>query len=492
MLALNGLKEKLCGVVGTENVTDNLRVLEEYSMDYSFVEPRKPMLVVYPRKVDEVPRIVKLANENKLSITPVSSGPPRFRGDTVPCEGGIILDLSRLKRILKIDERNRIVMVEPGVTFGELVPELRQRGLRLAGPLLPRASKSVLTCFLEREPLMIPRYQWDYTDPILTLNVVLGTGDILRTGSASGPGPLEELAVDFVNPFGPGQADFFRFFMGAQGSMGIVTWATIKVELMPKLQRAYFVPSQNIEDLVEFAYSLMNYGFGGICHECFILNNFNLAVILSERFPEEFDDLRQNLPPWVLIFCLAGHRRADEILKIRECYLMELAKVHRLEPTCVFPGAPGKEERMVELLSSPWDKEPYWKLRYRGSCQDIFFLTTLDKVQSFIDIMCEMVLEHGYSIRDLGVYVQPLVKGTACHCEFSLFYNPAVSTEVNTVKALFLEASEALMNRGAYFSRPYGPWAGMVYSRYGEGTAVLREIKRIFDPNNVLNPGKIL
>ncbi|MEM2970767.1 MAG: FAD-binding protein, partial [Candidatus Bathyarchaeia archaeon] len=90
------VEKGLMKIVGHENVASDVKVLEEYSKDYSFAEPRKPMLVVYPKKADEVSSIVRWANENVIPITPVSSGPPRFRGDTVPSEGGIILDLSRL------------------------------------------------------------------------------------------------------------------------------------------------------------------------------------------------------------------------------------------------------------------------------------------------------------------------------------------------------------------------------------------------------------
>jgi FAD/FMN-containing dehydrogenase len=56
---------------------------------------------------------------------------------------------------------------------------------------------------------------------------------------------------------------------------------------------------------------------------------------------------------------------------------------------------------------------------------------------------------------------------------------------------LSAEAPEALMNHGAFFSRPYGAWADLVYRDYAEGVAALRELKRIFDPNNILNPGKL-
>jgi FAD/FMN-containing dehydrogenase len=54
-----------------------------------------------------------------------------------------------------------------------------------------------------------------------------------------------------------------------------------------------------------------------------------------------------------------------------------------------------------------------------------------------------------------------------------------------------MDASRTLMEKGAFFSRPYGPWADMAYARFTEGVAALRKLKNIFDPNNILNPGKL-
>ena len=98
---------------------------------------------------------------------------------------------------------------------------------------------------------------------------------------------------------------------------------------------------------------------------------------------------------------------------------------------------------------------------------------------------------HRYPIDDVGCYVQPMVQGRGCHCEFNLHCDKSSIEEVNEVQKLFMDASETLMNNGAFFSRPYGPWSGMVYRRDAAGVAALNSLKKIFDPNNILNPGKL-
>jgi FAD/FMN-containing dehydrogenase len=82
-------------------------------------------------------------------------------------------------------------------------------------------------------------------------------------------------------------------------------------------------------------------------------------------------------------------------------------------------------------------------------------------------------------------------RGRAVHCEFDLHCDPEDRNEVGMVKSLWLKASEALMNQGAFFDRPYGAWAEMVFRRSGNHTVKLKEIKREMDPRGILNPGKL-
>jgi hypothetical protein len=134
---------------------------------------------------------------------------------------------------------------------------------------------------------------------------------------------------------------------------------------------------------------------------------------------------------------------------------------------------------------------PYWKLAYKGACQDIFFMTTLDKIPEFVNTVFASANELRYPVSDIGIYIQPQHQGTSCHCEFNLPYNSGSKIEVDRIRELLETCSEALIKQGAYFSRPYGIWADMVYDRDARNKEMMRTIKGIFDPNNVLNPGKL-
>lgn len=488
-------KEELAKIVGAENVFDAPKTLEEYARDESFVRPIRPRYVVKPKggempdKIyEEVQEIVKWANDTGTPLIPVSSGGPHFRGDTVPGAGGaVVVDLSRMNRAIRVDRANRSAMIETGVTFAELIPALKKEGLKPYLPLVPRRSKSVMGSMLEREPITMPKHQWDIQDPLLCLEVIFGTGDMFRTGDASGPGTITEQwkAGRAQLRSMAGQLDLQRVIQGAQGTMGIATWATLKCREIPEVKKSFLVPSDELNPLIDLSYRLFKILLGD---ECLILNNQNLASILAHD-ADDLIALRESLPPWILFFGIEGNGvLPEEKVAYQEEGFMDAAQFFGLYPKSAVAGVTA--DHLAEVLSQP-SGEPYWKLKLKGGNDDIFFVTTLDKTPEFIKAVYAQAESSQYPPADIGIYLQPMVQGTSCHCEFNLSYHPANKAEVDKVKRLVTEKTGALANMGGFFSRPYGSWSDMAYRRDGETTAALRKVKGIFDPNNIMNPGKL-
>jgi len=476
-------------IVGSKNVLSDRETMAQYACDLSFAHPIRPRCVVKPKNIADVQGIVKWANEGLIPLVPVSSGAPHFHGDTVPGVGGaVIVDLSGMKRIMRVDRRNRVAMIEPGVTFGELVRALRQEGLAPLMPLVPRSRKSVLTSFLERTPITMPRFHWEPQDPLQCVEVVYGTGDLMRTGSAAFPASLEkqwEVGRAQMRGMGPSQVDFTRLLQGAQGTMGIATWATIKCRPLAKLKRIFLVPSNGVNALIEMAYEITYKKLG---EELLILNRTTLAAILG-RDRSEIDKLRAHLPPWVLILGIEGAGvLPEEKLAYQEAESSEVAQSCGLELKTVIPDARAAD---VGAALSRVSGEPYWKLKYEGGCSEIFFLTTLDRSPGFIEAMCSLAQRHGYAAKNIGVYVQPTIQGANCHVEFDFSYEVGSRQEVDRLKRLLERGSELLARAGAYFSRPYGPWAQIAYAGDPQVVIGQRKLKNIFDPNGVLNPGRL-
>jgi FAD/FMN-containing dehydrogenase len=310
----------------------------------------------------------------------------------------------------------------------------------------------------------------------------------MRTGSAAGPGTTEELiaaGVGHVSPFGPDTMDFARLVQGAQGTMGIVTRATCACSLMPTIQRPYFVTSEKMGALIEFMYALLRKRLG---EELFLINDFALAN-MSYSNPEEIKSVSAELAPWIVFLNIAGYeKRPEERVAYQEEDIREIAKEHGLTLLRSVVGVSAFD--LLKRLEEP-SEDSYWKLKFKGNCQDISFTTTLDRVQELVDHIYKIAALHGYACNEIGIYIQPVVQGSSCQCEIDLRYNPENVREVEQVKRLYLNLCETLANLGAFYSRPYGAMADIAYRRDAETTALLRKVKAIFDPKNILNPGKL-
>ncbi len=486
---MDAKKARLIDIVGQDGVFDNPGTAESFSLDQHLLPPMEPSLLVKPRNVDQVQQIVLWANETRTPLVPVSSGQPHLRGDTLPtAPESVIVDLTEMKRILKIDRRNRLALIQPGVTYSQLQPELQSVGLRLIMPLLPRGNKSVIASLLEREPLMSPRYQWNLLEPLRSLEIVWGNGDKFYSGSGTFRGEKEEDWQQGLVPVqgpGPGQLDFYKFVSAAQGSMGIVTWASVKCEVLPEFRKLFLIPAERLEDVIDFTYNLLRFRFGD---ELFIVNNTCLAHILAHDM-DGVASFKDTLPAWIVVVGLTGGQILPrERVQAREEDIRDIAQQYALKMVPAIPGCRGGD--LLELILHP-SPEPYWKLRHKGGAQEIFFLTTLDRTPRYVATMHAAANERQVPAPDIGVYIQPVHQGVGCHCEFILPFDRDSAPEVLKTEALFSNASRRLFDQKGFFSRPYGIWADMVYNADARTTIVTQKIKQIFDPNHVMNPGKL-
>jgi FAD/FMN-containing dehydrogenase len=481
------LKDDLAKIVGEENVSDVKKERLKYSRDYSLVPPGVPDGVVWPKDSSEVSAILKYCNTKNIPVVPVSSR-QHFYGCTIPKQGGVILDLKRMNTIQEINDADKTVRIEAGVTWGQLTDELDKKGLRMIMPLLPPADRSVLTDWLERE---VPTNTvYDYGEPMQAMEVVWPGAEPFRLGSASVNG-FPDSHSRGGNPSGPG-LDFYRFVQGAQGTMGVVTWSHVKIEWKTKIDKIFFAPVEDLSYAIEFLHRILPRRIG---QECLLLNNVDLAAILAEKWPGDFERLCATLPPWTLILVISGlMRRPEEKIAYEEKFLTEVLRneFKDLDLTDTLAGFPGAARKLMPMLRKPWPADlPYWKNRWAGASQSLFFIARPADAPLFIDVVEEVAAGHGYPISEIGSYFQPIEHNRACQMEFTFFYDPDDAEEVAMVSALYRGAAQALMSEGAFFSRPYGELANMVYERAAGYTAVLKRVKKVFDPKNIMNPGNL-
>jgi hypothetical protein len=114
----------------------------------------------------------------------------------------------------------------------------------------------------------------------------------------------EQWAVGGVQkaPYGPGIASLHRLVQGSQGTMGIVTWASMRCELLPSIEEPFVIGSSNINTLIEMASWFVRLR---MVNECFILNSSDLATIFARNWPQGYLNLKQSLPPIFYFYVVA-------------------------------------------------------------------------------------------------------------------------------------------------------------------------------------------
>jgi FAD/FMN-containing dehydrogenase len=484
-------KKQLVDIFGAQRVLDDVKTLEQYAQDQSFAPRRMPDFVVFAESAEEVQQVVKLANETLTPVIPYSSG-LNFNGAALPDHGGIILNLSRMNKILQIDEENWSAMVEPGVTFEQLQAALMEKGFRMMIPFGAAPKRSVLSSLLERDPVMAaPSFEYG-NFLIMDTELVLPDGELFRTGiwcTGGKPG----------GPMGPVRNVIFRLWTGAQGTLGIMTKMGVQINPIVKERKIFFLSFNELSDTLEPLKRIQRREIG---MECFLLNRFNLAALLSEdwkvpeSFPtnpkpsESFENFKTILPPWVLAVCINGaSRHPEEKIAYEVKALQEVCYGLNVELKESIPQVSGLNRVLLNEILHPWGILK--KFNHRGSVHGLTFKSSLACIAELEAVLKGACSARGYSTSSMGGYIVPLERGRAVHCEFDLHCDLNNEQETTQVKDLWLAASADLINQGAYFDRPYGPWADMVYQRAGHYTTKLKEIKKALDPQGILNPGKL-
>lgn len=444
-----------------------------------------PRAVVRPAGVAELQALVRLAYRHGIPLVPVSSSAPHQKGGIACPLPHLAADLSAWKKIDLVDRRNRVCRIEPGVTYPQLLSALAPLGLTVSLPLAPRAGKSVLAAVMDREPSTWPNKQWDVSDPVCSTEILFGNGELFRTGAAGGPGSLEaQRAAGGAqkSPLGPSQTDFHRVVQGAQGSMGIVTWITIRTELRPARNEPRLLSASSLQPLLPFVYEVQRAGLG---EHCFIVDAAAAALLLSRNETTRFRRLRDSLPSFLCLQNIAGFERlAAERVAYQTEDLREIAEKLGLRLEAGVGGVSAEE--VLQSATTPSENGDF-RRGPLGRCLSIFFLSPLDRCPALRQVFREEMEEHGVAAERLGTYLQPMVQNHFCHMEFMVPYEPA---EVEVMRRLWESAVDRLCAAGAFFSRPYGPTSASVLDRNPVNREVLGKIKAIFDPGRILNPGK--
>jgi FAD/FMN-containing dehydrogenase len=230
----------LGNIVGNDFASNKEEDLFIYSQDPGASPPRPVDYVVMPKSVDEVQKIVKLANKEGIPIVPMGGG-LTLSGLVIPVEGGIVLDMKRMDNIIEINELSKYALIESGVTTGQLLSYLNENYPNLQPPVpdAPSAATIAGNVLIHGSGYLSQKYG-DHGSMINGLEVVLPNGDICKLGSCSVSkywftrGPIPDLIGLFISSF---------------GTLGIVTKLSVKLFYKPKFRDVVFGLATEYKDI---------------------------------------------------------------------------------------------------------------------------------------------------------------------------------------------------------------------------------------------------
>ena len=264
--APQGVMERLTALLGAEHVLTGDADREFYAMDvYSSRE--RPLAVVQPATVEDLQEIVRIAAVNGIALVPRGGGASYTDAYLPATPKSLLVDTSRLDRIVEINEQDMYVTVEPGVTWERMWDALKAKGLRTSfwGPF--SGLKATVGGSMSQNSASLGSGNHGVSaDAVLSFDVVLANGELIRTGSAAVPD-----GVPFFRWYGP---DLTGLFTGDAGALGIKARITLKLIRTPPFSGAASFGFDTFENMAA--------GMAAAAREGVVADNFGLDPKLQQ------------------------------------------------------------------------------------------------------------------------------------------------------------------------------------------------------------------
>jgi D-lactate dehydrogenase (cytochrome) len=239
---IDNIMARLTQLVG-ERVTKAPKVLEGHGSSEAYHAPQPPDLVAFPQSTEEVQKIVRLCAEAGVPIVPFGAG-TSLEGNAAAPHGGLCLDMTKMNSVLAINAEDMDVRAQPGITRKQLNAQLRDSGLFF--PIDPGADASIGGMTSTRASgTMAVRYG-TMKDNVLSLEVVLANGQVIRTASRA-----RKSSAGY---------DLTRLFVGAEGTLGVITEVTLKLHPWPEAISAAVCAFPDLKAAVDTAIGVIQSG----------------------------------------------------------------------------------------------------------------------------------------------------------------------------------------------------------------------------------------
>ena len=448
------LPDNLTALLSPDRVSTQQADLERPAHDESACPPSLPDIVVWPLTTAEVSRVVRCAYEKNIALTARGAG-SSLEGNPIPVRGGIVLDLSRMDRILTVHVEDLQVTVQPGSVYNDLNEHLKSRGLFF--PPSPGGSADVATIggMVANNASGIYSVKYGATrDHVKAATVVTGTGEVLQLGTRS-----RKTSSGY---------HLLGLLVGSEGTLAIATELTLSLVGLPhgRRQGAFTFPSEKAA--VTAIVTMMRYGV-------------DLAAV-------EFLDRR----------CIAALNRFQDFgLEEHPSLFIE---VHGTESSVaeVFQTAHTLcEEHQGTLIVLP-DKRNPWDIRH-FTTRAIQALNpqakTIRTDMGFPISRLPDVIQESYAIAERhGVVLHTFGHAGLGILHALLREDPADTHRWATANQAKDEMVAFVLSIGGTASGEHGIGLGgqkYVAQEHGPALELMKGVKQLFDPQGILNPGKI-
>lgn len=449
----NALIERLTAIVGEANISTSQADIDLHAVDQGPHAGHPAEVVIWPAEAQQVADVLRLANENRIPVTPWGVG-TGLEGNAIPLHGGILLSLERMDKIVDVHQDDFQVTVQPGIPHKDLNEQLARYGLFF--PPDPGANASI-GGMLANNAAGIRTVKYGATkDNVLKMQVALADGRLISVGSRS---------IKQASGY-----NLMQLFVGSEGTLGVITEATLKLVPVPALMTAMIACFESVDAAIETVVAVRGSGIDVAALE-----------YLDETNTRALNQTGTDIPPkpTLLMEIHSAHEVSleEDIAIVREI-CEEMGAVH-------FRATADNAER-----KTLWNARhhAYETLVRNHPGQKIFIMDVSVPISAYPDLIAYARQQ----IDEAGIpgYMKGHAGDGNIHVELP-YGDEAGYAKVKQVNgAIVLHA----LRLGGTATGEHGVGIGKaayMQAEHGESLDVMRSIKSLLDPNGILNPGKI-
>jgi glycolate oxidase len=454
------MKEKilssLVAIVGEDYASNRPEELYIYSRDPGAQKPRRADYVVMPKTVEEVQRIVALANKEKIAITPMGGG-LTLSALTVPIRGGIVLDMKRMDKIIEVNEMSRYAVIEGGVTQAALRAYLEKNypNLQHSTPESPPTVTIAGNVLIHGHGHLTPRYGIN-SQMVNGMEVVLPTGEVCKLGSCS------------VSPYWFSRdplPDLIGLFLGWAGTTGIVTKISIQLFPKPSFRDLLIFSSDNVDLIPKLIFELSQIN---LLENCFIVS--------------------QEKPKWAqhIFYIIIFSGQSEEEFEVKKELHKKLFLKHGNEVKLV-DEEPALTPLRERFLGVPPFAATSADFRKGGGFEYTGAILPIEAVPEAWRKGPEIANRHGM-LYQFGIQLLP--NGHSVMFAFSYSFNRADEEDAMRARQALDDTNRLTLDLGGVVWKAELPAQKLTLEKMDYNTRqLMSKIKKAMDPNGIMNPG---